>query len=279
MKSVLLLCIVLIAFAANSVLSRLGLADGETGAASFAAIRLVSGAVMLAVLASLRSAAWPRIEPRHALSGAMLSVYAIGFSYAYLTLGSGVGALILFGGVQITMFTLAAWRGDTIARASWVGAGVAFAGLATLVWPGRAAAPDLFGAALMLVAAIGWGIYTLLGQGARDPLESTALAFGLSVPVICAVWLVLPDTASRSGTVYAILSGAVTSGLGYALWYRILPTLSAATAAVSQLTVPVIAAGGGALLLHEPLTPRFAAATALVLGGVALTVLAQNRAA
>lgn len=273
-----MLCLVLVAFASNSILNRMGLSDGQTGPASFAAIRLGAGALTLALLVALRSSAWPRLGRAGWSSAATLLIYAVGFSYAYLTLDAGVGALILFGGVQITMFTVSRLRGDPIAALAWVGAAVAFAGLTYLLWPGSAAAPDTIGAALMLVAALGWGLYTLLGQGARDPLGATAWAFVLAAPFMVVIWTLLPDGASRLGIVCAILSGAVTSGLGYALWYRVLPGLSSATAAVAQLTVPVIAAGGGALVLAEPLTPRFAVATVLVLGGVALTVMAQRKA-
>ncbi|MEM9580408.1 MAG: DMT family transporter, partial [Pseudomonadota bacterium] len=259
------------------ILNRLGLADGVTGPASFAAVRLVAGAITLGALVVMRRAAWPAITRGNIHSAATLLIYAIGFSYAYLTLDAGVGALILFGGVQITMFSVARLRAEPIAQLSWLGATLAFGGLAYLLWPGAAGAPEALGALLMLIAAVAWGLYTIVGRGAVDPLASTAWAFVLAAPVMTLVWLAVPDGISLQGTICAILSGAVTSGLGYAMWYRVLPQLSSATAAVAQLTVPVIAAFGGALLLAEPLTPRFALATLLVLGGVALTVLAQNR--
>jgi len=278
LKTALLLCLVLIAFAANSLLSRAGLADGQTGPASFAVVRLISGAVMLGLLVTLRAQSWPTISARHVKSAIMLLIYVIGFSYAYLTLETGAGALILFGGVQITMFAVSAARRDAIGPLSWLGAALAFAGLCYLLWPGTASTPDVLGSGLMLLAALGWGFFTLNGQGARDPLASMALAFVLCAPVMVLVWLVWPDTMSRLGLICAILSGAVTSGLGYALWYHVLPGLTAATAAVAQLTVPVIAAAAGALILAEPLTSRFALATLMVLGGVALTVFAQRKA-
>ncbi|MGH1372992.1 DMT family transporter [Planktotalea sp.] len=275
MKLFWLIALTMTAFASNSVLNRLALSPGDTGPASYAAIRLVSGAIMLAVLVALRSQKKPKLS-RHAYwSAAMLALYALGFSFAYITLPTGAGALILFGGVQVMSFAITLAKGQRISMFNWIGAGLAFAGLCYLLWPDEGAAIDRLGAGLMLIAALGWTLYTLAGAQSRDPLGATTLAFILAAPVGMLAWLIMPDVASLRGVLFAILSGAVTSGMGYALWYRVLPHLSMPIAAVAQLTVPVIAALGGAVFLGEGLTSRFAIATVMVLCGVGLSIVGQ----
>ncbi|WP_224826604.1 DMT family transporter [Cognatishimia sp. MH4019] len=271
MRLFLLVCLVMIAFASNSVLNRLALVDAGMGPASFAAIRMLSGALALAALVAMRTrpANWS-LRPAGAAS---LLIYIIGFSFAYVTLDAGVGALILFGGVQVTMFAGALIAREQISPQRWAGAAIAFAGLIYLMWPGGTAAPALSGVALMTLGALGWGLYSLVGRGASDPLQDTAMNFIYATPPVLAIALVLQDTINWPGTVLAIVAGALTSGLGYALWYLVLPRIASTTAALAQLTVPIIALSGGILFLSEELTLRFALATALVLGGIGLSLI------
>ncbi|KAJ55153.1 membrane protein [Actibacterium mucosum KCTC 23349] len=272
MRLILLSCLTMVAFAANSILNRLALAEGAAGPASFAAIRLVVGAGVLAVLILARGRPdFGRIvQPGWGM--ASLLAYMLGFSFAYTQLDAGIGALILFGGVQITMFAGAVLTREAIPVMRWAGAGVAFSGLVVLLWPGAETSLPLFGAAMMAIAAVGWGIYSLLGRRQSDPLLSTASAFVLAAPIGLLALLILPDSISWWGVLLAAISGGVTSALGYALWYSILPALGAARGAVLQLSVPAIATAGGVLFLNEGVGLRFLIASALVLGGVALSM-------
>jgi drug/metabolite transporter (DMT)-like permease len=278
MKLFGLVALTMTAFAFNSILNRLALSPGDTGPASYAAVRLFSGAVLLALLVTLRTQAWPKITSHSFWSAGTLTLYAIAFSNAYITLPTGAGALILFGGVQVIAFSITLMRGQKIGLFSWLGASLAFGGLCYLLWPDQASDIDPFGSALMVLSALGWTLYTMAGARSSDPLGATTLAFVLAAPVGIIAWFILPDTISTRGVLLAMLSGAVTSGMGYALWYKVLPSLSMPTAAVAQLTVPVIAALGGALLLGELLSLRFVLATGLVLCGVGLTIYGQARA-
>jgi drug/metabolite transporter (DMT)-like permease len=278
MRLTLFTALTMLAFAANSVLNRLALADGAIGPAGFAAIRLGSGALALLVLVSLRGGGLKPALPRGfggVIGPVMLALYVLGFSYAYVTLEAGVGALILFGGVQITMFAGAVLGREHLPLNRWVGAGVALAGLAYLLWPAGVQAPGMVGSVLMGLAAFGWGIYSLQGRKANDPLAATAVNFALAAPFGLVALILLPDTLPIRfwGAALAVMSGVVTSAFGYALWYSVLPRLPASIAAVVQLTVPVIALGGGIALLGEGLSLRFVIACTLVLGGVAFSVL------
>ncbi|MBT0958156.1 DMT family transporter [Alphaproteobacteria bacterium KMM 3653] len=276
MRLILLTALTMAAFAANSVLNRMALEASGTGPAAFAALRLVAGAAMLWLLVCLRSGpVLPRLNPRGAGS---LALYVLGFSFAYVSLETGAGALILFGGVQITMFAGALMGGERVPAARWAGAALAFGGLAWLLWP-SGAAPDPLGAGLMAAAALGWGIYSLIGRGATDPLRETGANFVYAVPLGLIAFAALPDALTAQGALLAVASGALTSGLGYALWYQVLPALGAARGALAQLTVPVIALAGGALFLAEPVTWRFITSAALVLGGVALGLAPQRTSA
>ena len=278
MRLFLLTALTMTAFAANSVLTRLALTGTALGPGDFAAIRLASGAVMLMALVALRPRAAP-LPLRARLPGAaMLALYVLGFSFAYVTLDAGVGALLLFGGVQITMFAGALVLRESIPPIRWIGAGIAFAGLAWVLWPPGRSAPDPLGAALMLAAALGWGLYSLAGRGGTAPLKATAANFLLATPLVALA--VLPaglGGTQPEGIALAVVAGAVTSGLGYALWYAVLPGLGAQRAAVAQLTVPVIAIAAGALFLGERLSPAALVAAAVVLGGVALATLPARR--
>lgn len=272
MRLFLLTALTMLAFAGNSVLNRMAVGPGHIGAVEFALIRLVSGAAMLGLLLALRGRVWPGLAGRG--PGVLgLLVYLFGFSYAYRGLDAGTGALILFGAVQVTMFAGAVLAREVVPARRWAGAGLALAGLSLMALPG-ASAPPLAPVLLMAGAGLGWGIYSLAGRRAADPLAATAWNFLLSVPlallVALASGLVVP---AALGAALAVISGAVTSGLGYALWYALVPQLGAARAAVAQLTVPILAAMGGAILIAEAPGWRFAAACVLVLGGVALASL------
>lgn len=277
MKLFLLIALTMSAFASNSVLNRLALAPGDTGPASYAAIRLVAGAAALGLLLVLRSTSSVKITRQSFWSAAMLALYALGFSYAYITLPTGPGALILFGAVQVMSFAITLARGQKISALNWLGAGLAFGGLCYLLWPDTLTPIDRIGAVLMIFAALGWTLFTVAGARSDDPLGATGLAFLIAAPVGVLAWALMPDSASLHGALLAVASGALTSGMGYALWYKVLPQISMPTAAIAQLTVPVIAALGGALFLGEALSLRFVLATCGVLCGVGLTIYAQMR--
>ncbi len=270
MRLLLLTLLTMTAFAANSVLNRMAVGPGLIDPLGFAAVRVVAGAAMLAALVLVRGG-WRPAGPGRVTGVAGLTVYLLGFSLAYLALDAGTGALILFAMVQVTMFAGALAAREAVPARRWAGAGLALAGLALLVAPGIGAAPPAGAAAAMAAAGIGWGLYSLAGRGATDPLGATAANFLLAVPVVTGIAVLAgagPAAATPAGLWLAALSGAVTSGTGYALWYAILPALGAARGGVAQLTVPVIAAVAGAILLSEPVGLRLALAAALVLGGV-----------
>lgn len=266
----------MVAFGANSLLCRMALGEHSIDAASFTAIRLASGALMLWLIVRTRSAT--RTPPRSDwLAAGMLFVYAVTFSFAYLTLSAGTGALILFGVVQLTMFVVGLRGGEHFSALAWTGLVVALAGLVYLVSPGITA-PNPGGALLMAVAGFAWGIYSLRGRGVKDPLQSTANNFLLAVPLGIVVSLVFSNDlhADMRGLVLAVASGAIASGLGYVIWYAALRGLSATTAATVQLSVPVIAACGGVLLLAEAVTPRLVIASVATLGGIAIVLTRRN---
>jgi len=271
----LLTSIAMLAFAANSLLCRLALDAGLIDAASFTSVRIISGAVMLSLIIMPRYRAHGRL-PINWWSVAMLFAYMIFFSIAYLSLGAGTGALILFGAVQLTMFTVALRNGEVFSLPSWVGLTLAIGGLVYLVFPG-VSAPDPVGALLMTVAGIAWGFYSLFGRSAADPMESTAYNFIYSVPLALVASLLFINEyhLTMTGAALAIASGAVASGLGYFVWYAALRGLTAIRAATVQLSVPVIAAFGGVLLLGENLTLRLIISAFATLGGVAI-VLSQK---
>ena len=258
----------LVAFAGNSILNRAALVGTEITPAAFTAIRLGSGAVMLAALLVLRPGASGQLQQGSWLGAAALAGYAIAFSFAYVTLDAGIGALALFGGVQVTMFAGVLRHGGRPPLRRWLGAGLGLAGLTVLLLPG-ASAPDPFGLVLMLAAAVSWGVYSLLGQGVSDPLAVTAGNFLRTLPLalILAV-LSLRSAVPLDGAMLAVVSGAVTSALGYAVWYAALRHLDQSLAAVLQLTVPLIALGGGMLFLGEAATWTFAISALLVAAGV-----------
>jgi drug/metabolite transporter (DMT)-like permease len=260
----------LVAFAANSILCRLALRSGSIDPASFSAVRIASGAAVLLFLMRLRRTGRMAGSWR---SAAWLVLYAVPFSIAYLHLGAGTGALLLFGAVQVTMVVAAILRGRRPSMVQWYGLALALAGLVYLFLPGLTA-PAPLSAALMLAAGIAWGCYSLAGHGASDALAETAGNFAWAVPLVVAFWFGARSGvhAQPAGIGWALVSGAVTSGLGYAIWYRALPHLTSVTAAIVQLAVPILAAVGGVVLLDERVTVRLLIASALVLGGIALTI-------
>lgn len=272
----LLTATTMVAFAANSLLNRAALIDGETGPAAFAALRLVSGAFCLALLLAFRNGLPKLMTPARTIGAGTLAMYVLGFSFAYVALDAGIGALILFGMVQLTMFGAAVVMGERPAPTRWIGSVLALVGLAWLVWPSGSVQLPLDAVVLMAAAGVAWGGYSLNGRSVADPIQQTGANFICATPIALAVFLATPDRITANGATLAIISGAVTSGLGYALWYSVLPRLEATIAALAQLTVPVITVIAGVLFLSETLTLRTACASALILGGVAFGILGHR---
>jgi drug/metabolite transporter (DMT)-like permease len=279
-RTILLTTAALVGFSANSLLTRAALGAGAIDAPSFTLIRLITGAVTLAILVrpfTARSAP-PADGPDHRSRGSWVAAfalagYAVAFTVAYTRIGAAVGALLLFGAVQITMTGTGLVRGERPGRVDWIGVGLAIAGLAVLTLPG-ATAPDLLGAVLMLAAGACWGVYSLLGRTSRDPLGTTAGNFvRASLLAAIALAAALPAASlSWRGALLATASGSLASGVGYTFWYAALPALAAWRAALLQLLVPIVTALAAAMWLGESLSTRLLAATALVIAGVALTV-------
>ncbi|PKO84342.1 MAG: EamA family transporter [Betaproteobacteria bacterium HGW-Betaproteobacteria-11] len=271
LRTVLLTALTMLAFAGNSLLCRLALKDTAIDAASFTTVRLVSGALALWLLVRLRQGAQPLAG--NGWSACALFVYAAGFSFAYLSLPAATGALLLFGAVQATMIGYGYWRGERFSAMRSAGFLLAVTGLIGLLLPGLSA-PPLPGALLMLAAGISWGIYSLRGKGGGDPTRATAGNFLRAVPFAVVLSVIFwPQTRlDASGFLLAVASGALTSGLGYALWYAVLPALAASTAATVQLSVPVIATVGAVFWLNEAVSARLVLASLAVLGGIALVI-------
>jgi drug/metabolite transporter (DMT)-like permease len=278
MRLIALTTLTMVAFAANSVINRAALVDGAIGPASFAVLRLASGAVVLGLILWAQGAfrGGVRIRPRvDAVLG--LALYAIGFSFAYSVLQAGLGALLLFGMVQITMFAGAVVQGNRPNPLQWVGAVIGLSGLAYVLNPDTSGI-DLKGAVLMVAAGFGWGVYSLAGQKVEQALIATAASFVCATPIAALIWFITTaESASPQGIMLAVLSGGVTSALGYILWFYILPRLQTGTAAVAQLSVPLIAMAGGMVFLGEVWTFEFTIASALVLGGIGLSVRAGQK--
>lgn len=265
----------LIAFAANSVLCRLALSRGVIDPASFSAVRLLAGAGTLAVVVRASAPSRAPVTPSWA-SAALLFLYAVPFSFAYTSLSAGTGALLLFGAVQATMILASLRRSERPRAAQWLGLASAFGGLTYLVLPG-VTAPSPRGAALMLLAGVAWGLYTLRGRGVSNPLGQTASNFARTVPMILAITLVGYGGLhlQLDGVLLALLSGALASGLGYVLWYQALAGLSKIAASIVQLAVPILAAAGGIAILGEQVTLRLLLASLLVLGGISLVLVTR----
>jgi drug/metabolite transporter (DMT)-like permease len=277
-RLILITTLAMLAFAANSLLCRVALRDTTIDAASFTAIRLAAGAAVLAIIVRARNGrpaeagSWP--------AAACLFGYAAGFSFAYRELSAATGAILLFGAVQTGMIVAAMALGERLRILQVVGLLMAIAGLVYMLLPGLSA-PPLSGAAFMIAAGLSWVGYTLLGRGTGDPTKATAGNFLRTVPFAAALLLTsvgssVGATVDHTGALYAAASGAITSGLGYVLWYAALPALTTVSAAVIQLSVPIIAALGGVLLLAEPLSSRLVISSATIMGGIALTILRRR---
>ena len=276
-RTLLLTALAMLAFAGNSLLCRLALKDTAIDAASFTSLRILSGALTLWLLLRLRSG--HRASAGSWFAAGALLAYAAAFSFAYLQLDAGVGALLLFGAVQISMLAWGFYRGERFNPLTSAGLLLALGGLLALLLPG-ASAPALGSALLMLLAGVAWGAYSLLGRGVTDPLAATAGNFLRAVPLALVVSTLLLSNArwDGPGLIYALLSGALTSGIGYAIWYTALRGLRAFQAATVQLSVPILAALAGSLLLDEVLSLRLLLSAIAVLGGIALVLGAKQRA-
>ena len=267
----------MLAFAANSLLCREALASDSISAGSFTLVRVAAGALVLALL-SIENIRQRRMAGSWWVA-AVLMGYAAAVSFAYNSLSAGTGALILFGAVQATMIGYGLCSGERLNTGQLVGVVAACGGLVWLLLPG-VQSPSLAGAALMAGAGICWGVYSLLGRGTQSPTAATAGNFIRALPIAVALFLLTAQSEHTTsiGLVYAAASGALASGMGYALWYLVLPSLSATTAAMVQLSVPVIAASGGMVLLSEEVTARFVLAGITVLGGIAAFIANKGRA-
>jgi len=274
-RIIVLTSLAMVAFAGNSLLCRVALKQTSIDPASFTTIRLISGAAML----------WLVVRMSHRTPGGSgnwwsafaLFVYAAGFSFAYVSLPAASGALLLFGAVQATMIGHGIWTGERFRRLQLAGLLLALGGLVGLLLPGLSA-PPLFGSLLMLGAGVAWGIYSLRGKGAGDPVNVTAGNFLRAVPISAALSIIMFNytAVDNAGFWYAISSGALASGIGYAIWYTAVPALKATSAATVQLSVPVIAALGGIVFLAEPITLRLIVTSVAILGGIALVILEKR---
>ena len=280
LQTSLLTTLTMIAFASNSVLNRLALGQDTIDATSYTTIRLVSGGVMLFVIASLYRKDKQPILRGSWISAAFLFLYAITFSFAYLSLTAGTGALILFGSVQITMIIVALSSGERPHILEWIGLFLALGGLIYLVFPGLAA-PSPLGSALMAIAGIAWGFYSIRGRGSNNPLAATAGNFVYAIPMIVLIRLVSLSNihVSTNGILLATLSGALASGVGYVIWYAALRGLTTIRAAIVQLSVPVIAAWSGVIFLAENISLRLLVAGVFIMGGIALAVFSRVKKA
>ena len=271
MKNLFIITLVMTAFAANSIITRLALSSNLIGPSNFALLRAGSAALILVLLVLFIQKKIPKFKINSIISSLALVGYLVGFSFAYLTINTGVGALILFGGSMIVMFTGALLLKEDISILRFIGVFLSLIGLYILTDP-RFGDNSLFGIILMFLAAFSWGIYSILGHGQNNPLSNTAINFVLALLLIIPIALFIPDQTNTSpyGILLAIISGSITSGLGYTLWYWILPKINITSASIAQLTVPLIAALGGYLFISETLNWQFYIASFLILGGIGL---------
>ncbi|NAZ45025.1 EamA family transporter [Vibrio toranzoniae] len=300
MQTVIITFITLLAFAANSVLCRWALMDQTIDPLSFSIVRMLSGALTLLILLTLSSNAkrkqvkaadsntsiYTKVRTQFDLTAILtLLVYMFGFSFAYLTLGAGLGALVLFVAVQFTMIAAHLLAGNRMSSIEWVGCLLSVAGLIYLLMPTESTgSSDLISIILMALAGVGWGIYTLAGKKSTNALQSTTANFGFGSLVILALLSLLafiPSVAEQisiteQGLIYAVLSGAVASGVGYSLWYYVVKKLNTVVASIAQLSVPVIATLGGVLLLSEPVTMQFVISSTVILLGISLVLVAPK---
>jgi drug/metabolite transporter (DMT)-like permease len=276
-RIIALTSLAMIAFAGNSLLCRLALTTTRIDAASFTSLRLISGALMLWLLVQSRDVQYS--DKGNWWSALALFAYAAGFSFAYISLPAATGALLLFGSVQATMISFGLWQGERLQRLQLLGLVLALLGLTGLLLPG-VSAPPLAGSILMLTAGIAWGVYSLRGKGSGNPVAVSAGNFLRVVPLTVVLSLIMFNHASvdKAGFFYALGSGALASGIGYAIWYSALPFLKSTHAATVQLSVPVIAALGGVVFLDEHISLRLVLASIAILGGIALVILEKKQA-
>jgi len=276
LKTSLLTGMALIAFAANSVLCRLALGNEAIDAPSFTGIRLLSGTITLFIILTIKGSNKGTLSKGSWTAGLMLFLYAITFSYAYLSVDTGTGALILFGSVQITMIMLSLVSGTRLHLIEWSGVIIAFTGFIYLILP-DITTPSVNGFVLMTVSGMSWGIYTLKGRGSKNPLMDTSYNFLRTIPFVALLAIFTTQNMSYSfeGIILALISGAITSGVGYTIWYIALGGLSSTQAAVLQLSVPVIAAIGGVVFVSEEITIRLIISATIVLSGILMVVLGK----
>jgi len=277
MKIILCTILALFAFAGNSILCRLALGEDTIDAASFTTIRLLSGIIVLAIILKMTNASRAITSKGSWKASFMLFLYAVTFSFAYISLDTGTGALILFGAVQITMILVGLLAGNKLHYFEWLGVIAAFSGFVYLVMPSLTT-PSLIGFILMSVAGVAWGFYTLAGKGSESPLSDTAYNFLRTLPLVIILIVVTNQNASLSqrGILLAVLSGGIASGLGYTIWYIALGGLSSIQAAAVQLLVPVIAAIGGVLFTNEMFSLRLATSSVMILGGITAVILGKH---
>ncbi|MDQ6977410.1 MAG: DMT family transporter [Ghiorsea sp.] len=279
MHILFLTTLALVAFAANSILCRLALYEGLMDAGSFTAVRLISGALMLGLIVSLRKQQQYNLQSSGSwLAALLLFIYAITFSYAYIALDIATGALILFAAGQITLILAALFYGSRLSLLEWLGLLLAFSGFIYLMLP-SATTPSWGGFVLMSISGVAWGLYTLMGKSSNQPLADTTSNFIRSIPMVILLMLFSFEytNLNAQGLLYAVLSGAIASGVGYTIWYMALEKLQTIHAAVVQLLVPVLAALGGVMLLNETITMQFIIASIIILTGVLLVVLQRNK--
>ena len=278
MKTLLLTITAMIAFAANSILCRAALGHGLIDAVGFTSIRLASGAAILVLILWLKNS--KSFKPKFDLvASVMLATYAFGFSYAYLKLSTGTGALILFGVVQLTLILMGLARGERPRPLAWLGMMVAIIGLVYLLLPG-VSAPPIVAALLMAMAGVAWGFYTLRGSRSANATANTTWNFVGTLPLVILAILLTGSHMqwnNPEGVLLAVMSGTLASGLGYVLWYAALPGLTLTQAANVQIPVPVVAAFGGILFMGEHMTLRLVIASLLTLGGIAMVISARQK--
>lgn len=277
MKTTFYTLIALIAFAGNSILCRLALGDKHIDASSFTVIRLVSGVVTLFLILAITNKRENSRSKGSWRAALYLFMYAAMFSFAYVTLDTGAGALILFASVQISMIGITLYRGTKLLTIEWIGIITALLGFGYLLLPG-ATAPPISGFVLMVIAGISWALYTLAGQQSINPLADTSFNFLKTLPLVAILSLVMfkQSQLDSQGVILAITSGALTSGIGYAIWYSAVKGLSGVQAAVVQLLVPILATFGGVLFAQETITERLIVSTLLILGGILLVIIGKH---
>ena len=274
MRLYILTFLALLAFAANSILNRWALLDGVTGPITFAFVRVLSGATFLWLIVAVNDHKW---RPKfHIFPSISLSIYIICFSIAYLNLGIGIGAVVLFGAVQFTMFGLAALTSEEITLWRILGAIISFSGVCVLFFPNETFEIKINEMLIMILAAAGWGVYSFLGKNAKEPLLETTQNLIWAIPFVSIFSILSPDGIGVKGFILAILSGAITSGLGYVIWYSILPFLKTSFAAILQLSVPLMAAIAGVLFFSEEMTMELVFATILVILGTFVSLIKRQ---